>query len=297
MTRTIALLVSCAALLAAQAPQGVPENATQKLTAHVYVIAGFPNVEFVVGSRATLVVDTGMGRKNGAVVAKEAAKLASNPVLYLTTTHFHPEHSMGEEAFPPNTVIVRPAVQQKELEERGAEFVEMFSRNPANKELLKDVKQRKPDITFDRELNLDLGGVTARLFWFGPGHTRGDELIYVPEDGTLISGDIVQSKLAPNLPNADATVKGWLALLDQVERLHPTHIVPDHGEWGGAELIAQQRAFMIDARTRALELRKQGVSADDAGKQLQAEFKTKYPGWTNLNPLANYVRRVYAEGE
>ena len=58
--------------------------------------------------------------------------------------------------------MIRPAVQQEEMEARGAEFLEMFrGRSPQFKELLQDVKPRTPDVVFDREVKLDLGGVTA----------------------------------------------------------------------------------------------------------------------------------------
>src|SRR3981189_3763540 len=97
------------------------------------------------------------------------------------------------------------------------------------KDLLQDVKLRTPDILFDREMKLDLGGVTARLFWLGAAHTKGDELIFVEGDSVLIPGDIVQSKLVPNMPNADASPKGWIAILDQFETLKPRFVVPDHG--------------------------------------------------------------------
>ena len=79
----------------------LPENSVTRVSEHVYAIVGFPNIGIVVGDRATLVVDTGLGAKNGAIVVKQAEKLAKAPALYLTTTHFHPEHAMGEQAFPP----------------------------------------------------------------------------------------------------------------------------------------------------------------------------------------------------
>jgi glyoxylase-like metal-dependent hydrolase (beta-lactamase superfamily II) len=280
----------------AQTPQGVPENATKQVSPHVYAIIGFPNIAYVVGNRATLAVDTGMGPRNGEIVYKEAQKLAKNPILYLTTTHFHPEHAAGEGAFPPQTILIRPAAQQQEMERRGQEYIDLFSsRSAQNKELLAGVKNRKPDVTFDAEMRLDLGGVTARLFWWGAAHTKGDELIFVEEDSVLISGDIVQSKLVPNMPNEDANVKGWLAILDRLEPLRPRQVVPDHGELGDGSLIAKEKAFLLDLQNRALALKRAGTSAEDAGKQIQAEFKTKYPDWENLNPIPNAVRRVYAE--
>jgi len=296
MLKTLLIFAFALTLLDAQQQQGVPENAVTRVSDHVHAIIGFPNIVFVVGSRGTLVVDTGMGVPNGSIVVREAQKLSKGPNLYLTTTHFHPEHASGEQAFPQRTVIIRPAVQQQELEKHGEEFLEMFRGFSAQfKKELQDVKFRRPDITFEREMTLDLGGVTARLFWLGAAHTQGDELILVEPDSALISGDIVQNKIVPNMPNADATVKGWLAILDQLAPLKPRYVVPDHGPLGDGSLIAQEKAFLLDLQTRALALKRQGMPVDDAARTLAAEFKTKYPDWQSMGPVANVVKRVYAE--
>jgi glyoxylase-like metal-dependent hydrolase (beta-lactamase superfamily II) len=280
----------------AQFPQTlVDENAVKKVSDHVYVIMGFPNIGIVVGNRATLVIDTGLGPRNGATVARVAQKLAKSRILYLTTTHFHPEHAAGLEGFPPNTVLIRPTVQQEELEKRGEEMMDYFrSRSAQNKELLQNVKLRPPDILFDKELNLDLGGVKARLFWLGAAHTLGDELIFVEGDSVLLPGDIVQDKLIPNLSNEDASAKSWIADLDKLAPMHPRIIVPDHGALGDASLIPQERAFLADLLDRTLELKRQGKSADEAAQMLVPEFKAKYAEWTG-NALANDVHRIYAE--
>src|SRR5579872_5229325 len=76
--------------VAAQQSMMLPEDSITRVSEHVYAIIGFPNIGIVVGNRATLVVDTGLGAKNGAIVLKQAEKLAKAPTLYLTTTHFHP---------------------------------------------------------------------------------------------------------------------------------------------------------------------------------------------------------------
>jgi len=295
------LILAAAALAqtpAAPAPQGVPENAVTRVSEHVYAIVGFPNIAIVVGNQATLVVDTGMGPRNGAVIVRETEKLSKNSKLYLTTTNFHPEHSSGEQAFPKNTLLIRPSAQQDEIDKRGMEYILLFSsRSAQNKELLQDVKLRRADITFDREAKLDLGGVTARLFWMGPAHTQGDELIFIEQDSVLIPGDIVQSQLVPNMPDGTASPQGWIAILDKLEPLKPRFIVPDHGALGDGSLIAKERAFLMDLQTRALELKRQGTSVDEAGRILTAELKTKYPDWPNLAPVANAVRRVYEQSQ
>jgi glyoxylase-like metal-dependent hydrolase (beta-lactamase superfamily II) len=291
------LLMSAAGLsLTAQESMLLPENSATRVSEHVYAIVGFPNIGIVVGGRATLVVDTGLGPRNGAIVMKQAEKLGKAPILYLTTTHFHPEHAMGEQAFPAHTVIIRPAAQQEEMDKHATEMMDLFRGFSAqSKELLQDVKLRPPDIVFDKEITVDLGGVTVRLMWLGPAHTLGDELIFVEPDSVLIPGDIVQDKIVPNMPNADASVKNWLAILDQLEPMHPRYVLPDHGALGDGSLIAKERAFLLDLQARSLELKRQGKSADEAATTVTAEFKKKYPDWTTMGPVANVVKRVYAE--
>jgi hypothetical protein len=97
------------------------------------------------------------------------------------------------------------------------------------------------------------------------------------------------------MPNADASPKGWLAILDKIEPLKPRFIVPDHGSLGDGSLIAKERAFLLELQKRALELKRQGVPVEDAGKQMITEFKAKYPDYEPINGIANAVRRIYAE--
>ena len=293
-----ALFVWSALPAAAQGPPNLmlPENQVTQVSDHVWAIMGFPNIGIVVGERGTLVVDTGLGPRNGAIAAREAQKLAKGPLLYLTTTHYHPEHAAGEGGFPANTIIARPIAQQRELEEKGMQFVEMFSsRSPQMKELLAGVTFRKPDVTFEREVTIDLGGVTARLFWMGQAHTKGDELVDVEPDRTLISGDVVQNKVAPNLPDDNASMKGWVEILGKLRGSSYAHILPDHSAPGDGSLVGINHEFFSEVQSRALELKKQGKSADEAGQTLLAEFKTKFPDWQSLNAIPNIVKHVYAE--
>jgi hypothetical protein len=90
-------------------------------------------------------------------------------------------------------------------------------------------------------------------------------------------------------------VKGWLAILNQLDPLHPRYIVPDHGALGDGSLIAKERAFLLELQTRSLELKRQGKSADQAATTVAAELKAKYPDWETMGPVANVVKRVYAE--
>ncbi len=103
--KSLSILMTLASLLIAngwaQMSQPMVGEDTIKISDHVWAIMGFPNIAIIAGSRSTLVVDTGLGPKNGATAARVAAKLApNNAKLFLTTTHFHPEHAAGEPGFP-----------------------------------------------------------------------------------------------------------------------------------------------------------------------------------------------------
>ena len=296
MPRKLLLLTVLGGTLVSAQNQPILGEDTVKVSDHVWAIMGFPNIGIIVGNRATLVVDTGLGPRNGATIARVVAKLApDNPRLFLTTTHFHPEHASGEAGFPKGTILIRDSLQQHEMELHGQEIVDMFaSRSAQQKELLANATLRTPDITFETEVKLDLGGVTARLLWFGPAHTQGDELIFVEPDRTLVSGDVVQNKVVPNIFRQGGTPSSWLNVLDKVADLHAQHILPDHSAPGDGSMVALEKNFIIDLRNSALELKRKGVSADDAGKQLGVEFKTKYPDWPNMN-VAGFVRSIYAE--
>src|SRR5579871_5457193 len=137
------------AVLTAQNQPVLGED-TVKVSDHVWAIMGWPNIALVVGSRATLVVDTGLGPKNGATIARVAAKLApANRKLFLTTTHFHPEHAGGEGGFPAGAILIRNAVQQHEMELHGKEMLDLFSgRSEQWKQLLSNATLRAPDVTY-----------------------------------------------------------------------------------------------------------------------------------------------------
>jgi glyoxylase-like metal-dependent hydrolase (beta-lactamase superfamily II) len=267
-----------------------------KVSEHVWQIVGWPNIGIVVGEKATLVVDTGLGPRNGATVARVAKRLAPENKLYLTTTHFHPEHAGGVAGFPEGTILIRPKVQQDEMDKHGMEMIHRFEgMNPKWKEMLVDAKLRAPDQTFDKELELDLGGgVKARLLWFGGAHTKGDELTFVLPDKTLISGDVVQNKVVPNIYGDGGTPSSWIAVLDQLEKLGAEHVLPTHSPASDGSLVAKEKAFIVDLRTRALGLKQKGINADEAGRLLTDEFKKKYSDWS-IKDVTGFVKSIYAE--
>jgi glyoxylase-like metal-dependent hydrolase (beta-lactamase superfamily II) len=276
------------------------EGMTRQLSPHVFVIYGNPNIAIVVGAKATMVVETGMGRRNGAFVAEQAAKLTRSTRLYLTTTHPHPEHSSGQDGFPPDTVVIRPKVQQQEMDEMGASMIELFrSRDATNHELLADAHAGTSDILFDDDLTVDLGGgVTVRLMWFGPAHSNSDTFAFVEPDRVLVSGDVVQNRTGILLYGSRSTLKSWIAVVDKVAAaVKPVMILPDHSLPGGPELIAEQRGFLADLEASIQASKRQGKSAEEAARQIGADFRSRYVGWHRLNFIERSVTAEYRQQE
>jgi glyoxylase-like metal-dependent hydrolase (beta-lactamase superfamily II) len=298
----VVALMSTAAILAQRAggapavPPLVRENVTEKISDHVFVIPDnsvsmVPNIGIIVGSRATLVVDTGLGARNGQTVVREMQKVSKTPQLYLATTHFHPEHDLGAGGFPASARMIRSQDQQKEIAEQGAATAERFKGFGAlNAELLEGAEFRKADISFDREQTLDLGGVRVRIMAMGYNHTRGDTAFFVEPDAVLFSGDVVMTAL-PNV--GTATVRQWQTSMDVFEKLQPKRIVPSHGPMGGSELIATYKTLFQTVQSRAAELKKQGKTIDEAATTISSELQTRYPNaGTRLNGT---IRAAYNE--
>ena len=283
------------------APPLIREGATVKLTDHVWAIPDFnvglvPNVGIVVGSRATLIVDTGLGPRNGEAIVREMKKVSATPDVYVVTTHYHPEHSLGAAAFK-GAKLVMTRVQQQEMTEVGKQIQDTFAkRSPLHAELLNGVPYPAADILFDREHRLDLGGVHARIIWRGPAsmHTRGDTMVWIEEDRVLFTGDVVMSQRFLAAQN-NSSITTWLATLDELTALKPLHVVPSHGKIGDATIIARDRAFLQAVQKRVSELKSAGKSIDEAVAAVVAEIAPSYPEWGNPQGAAAAARAAYAE--
>ncbi len=274
-------------------------NTTVRVSDHVHAIpdfdiGGVPNVGIVVGDRATLIVDTGLGARNAQVILQETAKVSRNTELYLSGTHYHPEHSGSAAAFP-GARFVLPDGQAKELAARGQQMIATFAgRNAVMADLLKGIVVRKPDQIVPNNHVFDLGGVRVRTAVVGPTHTPGDTVFFVEPDNVLFSGDVVLSR-AFLAVNPDSNMKAWLAALDLLESWRPVRIVPAHFGQNDASIIRENREYLLTIRRRAGELKAKGIAAEDAGTTLTTELQKQYPLWKMPQRVAAAVRMAYAE--
>src|SRR5262245_10166398 len=270
--------VSFSVAAQAPAPPLVKEGKTVKLSEHVFAIPDelvpmVPNVGIVVGKRATLVVDPGMGARSGEAVLREVAKVSRNTELYIVNTHFHPEHTTGEAGFPQSAKVIRATAQQQDIDEMGLQWVKNFAdRSAVVAELLGGFNSfRAPAELFDKEKTLDLGGVRVRLLRLGPGHTRGDTVIYVEEDRVLFPGDLAMNGIFPAFATPQSRAGSWLASLEAMDAFRALRLVPAHGPVSDASIIGQYAGYLRELRARVAELKRAGKSSDEVSEVLRGE--------------------------
>jgi glyoxylase-like metal-dependent hydrolase (beta-lactamase superfamily II) len=297
---TLAFSLASSPLLAQTPPPPpiVKVEGLRQISPHVHIIPDnsvplVPNVGYVVGDRAVLVIDTGLGPPNGAAVYEVARKLAGTKPLYLITTHIHPEHDLGAQSFPDTTKLIRSADQVKDIAESGLTLANVFAkRSEAHAALLKDAAFRKADITFEKDYDLDLGGVTAKLTAMGANHTLGDTIIWIGSERVLFSGDIAM-RAQPAFASIHSSRRQWLASLDRLEALKPAIIVPSHGPTGdGTVFINGYRAYLVEVRDRTEAEKRAGRNVDQTVEAVTAAFGERAP---DKGRLAGAIKAAYAE--
>ncbi len=258
-----------------------------------------PNVGIVSGSRGTLVVDTGMGPRNGRVVRRHAERIAGNRQIFLTLTHFHPEHGYGAQAFDQGVVTLYNRAQLEELRQKGAAYLELFKTfGPAVAEQLEGVELVEPELVYDGSAEIDLGGRAAQLLSWGLAHTAGDQVVFLPDRRVLFTGDLVESEcfaIFPWFPPDDVDVDGdrWIAVLEELEKLEPEIVVPGHGPLGGAEVIVAAREYLQLLRSETRRLFDAGASEDDAAAELDLSMRALHPDWAQPEWIDFGVRCFY----
>ena len=248
-----------------------------------------PNVGIISGKKAILVVDTGLGRANGERVYQAALRIANGRRIYVTTTHFHPEHSFGAMAFPPSSLIMN-AAQLDELREKGPAYLTLFRRISAGaKAALADTAPVETAVTYKGHHVLDLGGTTVELREV-PAHTRGDQIVFVRGSRTLFTGDLAETNYFPVLIDKDSSGTKWIGVLGQLLALRPSVIVPGHGEVTDKRLLNDVRQMLIWMWAEVDRSVRLNMPESDMIAHIEAAAKRRYPEWDNGQYLSYDIR-------
>ena len=260
-----------------------------------------PNIGIVRGSDAVLVVDTGMGPANGGKVLEAARHIAGSRSLIVTLTHFHPEHGFGAPAFKGKARITYNRAQRDELAAKGGPYLAMFRTfGPAVAAALQGTELVMPDDVYDGDrATIDLGGRTVYFWAVGLAHTRGDQVVWLPAERVLFTGDLAETRMFPIFPwfpphDADIDGPHWASVLGELESWRPAVVVPGHGEIADARLLAAVRGYMLDLGKRVAERRQAGDNADKIVAALAPVIRAEHPDWSSPEWI-DFAIRYYAD--
>jgi glyoxylase-like metal-dependent hydrolase (beta-lactamase superfamily II) len=187
------------------------------------------NSGFIVGDRGVLVVDSHINGTMARQIQDEVKRVTSKPILFLVNTNYHGDHTFGNYAFPPTTWIVANWRTEKIMRDFDEEKEFLLPTVEGDRSVYADVRLRLPEILFDNCLRLDIGGRLVEIWYFGPGNTDGDTVVYVPDAKVAWTGNLILG--AGTIP---AVLEGrpgeYLETIARFERtLEIERIVPGHG--------------------------------------------------------------------
>ena len=235
------------------------------------------NAGFVIGDDGVLVVDSFFTLDAARALVAEIHRLTPKPIRYLVNTHYHADHTGGDQALRDAGAVI---IAHKNV--RG--WVRTNNINLFGERITPELKARiealpLPDVTTDKDLSVWLGSrkVVVKTVL---GHTGGDLTVFVPDANVLFTGDMLWRKIAPNL--IDGSVAQWamtdaafIAMPDSAQMTY----VPGHGEVANRADVEEFRGYLLDLKALVSQARKAGLKGDALVASVAPKLKANHPGW------------------
>jgi cyclase len=219
------------------------------------------NSTFLVSDQGILVVDTGLNAEEGRKLLDEVRKISPAPVRWIVNTHYHPDHRGGNSVVGPDAVVISTAFTRS----RAANFTREKSVN---------------ETVGLKGLVLYVGGHEVRIYHPGPAHTRGDLVVYFPDEHAIATGDLFLTNSCPAMDDGD--MENWIAALDRMLELPVEHIVPGHFNLATKSELQHFRNYLADLRDQVKRMHRQGIPLDQVQARLElSAYKSfrQYPNY------------------
>ena len=257
---------------------------TTKLTESVYMLqgAGAGNIGVCVGTDGTFIVDDQYGPLTEKIKAA-IAKLTTKPVQFIINTHWHGDHSGGNENFgKEGAIIVSQENSRKRLEAN-----QFFGLPPHDQAAY--AKPGLPKITFTQSMTFHYNGETIQVFHIASAHTDGDAIIYFIQSNLVHMGDVFVRYGFPFIdePNG-GNINGMIETIDSVvNKINDnTKIIPGHGR-------LSNKKDLIDYNQMLRTIRDRVKKQMEEGKSLEQIITTKpLNGFVQQGPNANNIIKI-----
>ncbi|WP_454737885.1 MBL fold metallo-hydrolase [Cupriavidus necator] len=199
--------------------------------AWAYTAEGDPNSGVIIGDDGVLIVDTTATPAMAQDLIARIRSITDKPIKYVVLSHYHAVRVLGASAYfaeGAQQIIASRGTWEMIVERGEADMkseIERFPRLFAGVETVPGLTW--PTLVFEKEITLFLGKLEVRIAHLGSGHTKGDTVVWLPQQKVLFSGDLVEYDAACYC--GDAQLEDWPATLDALQALNPEKLVPGRG--------------------------------------------------------------------
>ena len=205
---------------ASQADMAEKRVTFSRLSEHAYAFTaeGDPNTGIVVGDDAVMVIDTQATPKMAQAVIEHIRSVTDKPIRYVVLSHYHAVRVLGATAYEAQHVICSEATREMIVERGAQDYKSEVQRFPRLFQAAETIPGLTwPTITFNDRMTIWLGKLQVDIIHAGRGHTKGDTVVWLPEERTLFSGDLVEYGATPYA--GDAHFKDWPETLQKLRDL------------------------------------------------------------------------------
>ena len=271
------------------------EAKTIKVLENVYTITAGEGVDsnttFIITKEGVIVIDTRPTPTEAKKVLAEIRKLTALPIVYTINTHYHGDHTFGNQIFKNSKTIIAHKNVRNRLIESGQEHLSLFK--TFGLPGIDEVEITPPNIIYEKEMEIWLGGYRLQLLYHGKGHTDGDTIIYIDQLRTVITGDLVFNKKIPYM--ADSYIDDWIASLKYIELLKNETVIPGHGPIGERTTIIAMKHYLMNLRELVLAQLKDNKTLKEAQEIVEPILRRKYKDWKELDWIKGNIERAWLE--
>ncbi|MGW8369720.1 MAG: MBL fold metallo-hydrolase, partial [Gammaproteobacteria bacterium] len=221
------------------------------------------NLSFIITSEGVVVVNAGACYLLAKALHEEIRRITDQPVRYVILENGQGHAALGSNYWREQGVPVIAHVDAAAEIEDGA-YALLTSMQGYNRDKAEGTEVVLPDITFEEEYVIELGGMRIEALYLGPGHSPGDIQVWLPQQKLVISGDMAfHQRLLPIFSNTDT--KGWLVTYERFLALEPEIVIPGHGvPTNVAEVTKYTRDYLVFLRAEVQKLLDEGGTLADA---------------------------------